>query len=222
MTSFEDCTIHPTAIIYEGITLGKGTVIGPYSIIGELPSRSEVGELETIIGANSVIRSHSVIYAGNKIGNNFQTGHKANIRELNSIGDDVSIGTHSVIEHHVEIGNGVRIHSNVFIPEYSTLEEGCWIGPNVVFTNAMHPLCPDAKKCLKGPIIKPGAKIGANSTLLPGVIIGEMALVGAGSFVVHDVEPRAVVVGNPAKRIKSVHDLNCQYEIRESPYGGSE
>jgi acetyltransferase-like isoleucine patch superfamily enzyme len=130
-----------------------------------------------------------------------------NIRESNRIGDNVSIGTLSVVEHHVEIADNVRIHTQVFIPEFSVLEEGCWIGPNVVFTNAKYPLSPGVKDQLAGPVIKRGAKIGANSTLLPGVVIGENALVGAGSVVVDDVPPGAVVVGNPARVIRQISEL---------------
>ncbi len=92
-----------------------------------------------------MIRSHTVIYAGNTIGRNFQTGNKVNIRESNRIGDNVSVGTLSVIEHHVEIADNVRIHTQVFMPEFSVLEEGCWIGPNVVLTNAKYPLSPGVK-----------------------------------------------------------------------------
>ena len=92
-----------------------------------------------------------MIYAGNVIGRNFQTGNKVNIRESNRIGDNVSVGTLSVIEHHVEIGDSVRIHTQAFIPEYSVLEEGCWIGPNVVLTNAKYPAVPwregSARRC---------------------------------------------------------------------------
>jgi acetyltransferase-like isoleucine patch superfamily enzyme len=222
LSKYENCSIHPTAIVYDGVSLGAGTIVGAYAIVGEPPHDKNPGEIETLIGENSNIRSHSVIYAGNTIGDGFQTGHKANIRELNTIGSRVSIGTHSIVEHHVEIRDGVRIHSNVFIPEFSILEEGAWIGPNVVFTNVMHPLCPDAKNCLKGPRIESYAKIGANSTLTPGVIIGEMALVGAASVVVNDVEPHSVVAGNPAKKIKMINDLGCKYNIRDAPYDGSE
>jgi len=75
--------------------------------------------METILGSQALLRSHTVIYAGNIIGDSFQTGNKVNIRELNRIGDNVSVGTLSVIEHHVEIGNNVRIHSQAFIPEFS-------------------------------------------------------------------------------------------------------
>jgi acetyltransferase-like isoleucine patch superfamily enzyme len=199
--------ISKTAIIHPGVRLGKGCVIEDFVIIGTPPKGSAPGENETVIGDNAIIRSHTVIYAGNKIGNNFQTGNKANIRELNEIGDDVSIGTLSVIEHHVKIANGVRIHSQTFIPEYTILENECWIGPNVVLTNAKYPLSQDVKKDLKGPIIMKQAKIGANSTILPGITIGENALVGAGSVVTKDVIDNIVVAGNPARVIGDISKL---------------
>jgi len=195
-------------LIYPNVRIGQGAVIGPFVIVGEPPVGRAPGELPTIIGDNATIRSHSVIYAGNEIGDNLTTGHGVMIRECNCIGDNVSIGSHSLVEHRVHIGNGVRIHSHAFIPEYSTLDEGCWIGPNVVLTNARYPLSPEAKNSLQGPTIRSGAKIGANATLLAGIIVGEDALVGAGAVVVEDVAPRAVVVGNPARYIKSIEELD--------------
>jgi acetyltransferase-like isoleucine patch superfamily enzyme len=196
-----------TSIIYDGVTFGPGAVVEDFCIVGTLPRGAAPGTLTTTIGELAVIRSHSVIYAGNVIGRNFQTGNKVNIRESNHIGDNVSVGTLSVIEHHVVIGNNVRIHTQVFIPEFSVLEDGCWLGPHVVLTNAKYPLSPDAKKTLNGPVIRRGAKIGANCTLLPGVVIGENALVGAGSVVAHDVAPGEVVVGNPARVIRHISAL---------------
>jgi acetyltransferase-like isoleucine patch superfamily enzyme len=193
--------------LYDNVTLGTGSVIEDFCIVGTPPRGKKDGELATVIGDGAVIRSHTVIYAGNVVGRNFQTGNKVNIRESNRIGNNVSVGTLSVIEHHVEIADNVRIHTQVFIPEFSVLEEGCWIGPNVVLTNAKYPLSPGVKDALIGPVIKKGAKIGANSTILPGVIIGENALVGAGSVVVKDVAPGAVVVGNPARVIRHVSEL---------------
>ena len=156
------------------------------------------------IGDGATIRSGTVIYAGNTIGKNFQTGHKANVRELNEIGDDVSIGTLSVVEHHVTIGDGVRLHTQVFVPEYSILHDHAWLGPNVVLTNAMYPKHPDAKNKLVGPKVGRHAKIGANATLLPGVAIGQGALIGAGSVVTKDVEPRTIVAGNPARFVRPI------------------
>ncbi len=193
--------------IYKNVNLGSDTYIGAYAIIGVPPKGTQEGEMKTIIGDFAVIRSHTVIYAGNDIGNNFQTGHSVMIREMNEIGHDVSIGTHSVVEHDVCIGNGVRLHTNVFVPEYSVLEDDVWVGPNVVFTNAKYPRSRGVKERLSGPHLYPGAKIGANSTLLPGVVIGRNALVGAGSVVVDDVPDEAIVVGNPARIIGKVIDL---------------
>jgi len=177
--------IAATAIVHANVRLGRNVTIEDFCIIGAPFAGGEGAE--TVIGDDAVIRSHTVIYAGNKIGRNFTTGNKANIRELNVIGDDVSIGTMSIVEHHVVIEDRVRIHSAAFVPEYSVLKRGCWIGPGTVITNARFPLHPDAKKTLQGATIEEDAKVGASCTLLPGVTIGRGALVGAGSLVSHDV-----------------------------------
>lgn len=161
----------------------------------------------SIFGSNCLIRSHTVIYAGNKIGNNFQTGHGVLIRENNIIGDNVSIGSHSVIEHDVAIGDNCRVHSNVFIPEFSVIKKDAWIGPCVVLTNAKYPKSKNAKLNLKGVIIGENAKIGAGAVILPGVKIGKNVLVGAGSVVTRDIRDNVVVAGNPAKMIKRIADI---------------
>ncbi len=196
-----------TARVYPGVSFGDATTVEDFCVIGVPTRHPEADRDETCLGPGAWIRTHTVIYAGNVIGRNFVTGNKVNIRECNNIGDEVSVGTLSVIEHHVVIGNNVRIHTQVFIPEFSVLEDGCWLGPHVVLTNAKYPLSPAAKKTLQGPIIRRGAKIGANCTLLPGVVIGENALVGAGSVVAHDVAAGEVVAGNPARVIRHISAL---------------
>jgi len=204
--------------LYNNVHLAGTSNIGDYVIIGMPPAGKCDGELETFLGSDALIRSHTVIYAGNCIGNYFQTGHNVMIREDNRIGNSVSIGTGTVVEHHVTIENNVRIHSQAFIPEYSTLKEGCWIGPNAALTNALHPLCPKVKECIKGPTIGRNAKIGANATVLPDIKIGENSLVGSGSVVTKDVPEGVVVAGNPAKFIKKIEEINCPYELIERPY----
>jgi acetyltransferase-like isoleucine patch superfamily enzyme len=208
----------PMRRVFDNVVLGENVQVGDFCVIGQPPRGKGDGELQTVIGPEAVIRSHTVIYAGNVVGARFATGHGVMIREENRIGDDVSIGSHTIVEHHVSIGNGVRIHSQAFIPEYSVLEEGCWIGPNVVLTNTLHPLCPKAKQCMKGATVKRGAKIGANATLLPDITIGEHALVGVGSVVTYDVPAGTVVAGNPAKVIKAISDLDCPYDLVDRPY----
>lgn len=195
--------IAKTAVLHPNVKLGENVIVEDFCIIGA-PFKGSKSE-ETIIGDGAFIRSHTVIYAGNRIGRNFQTGHKANIRELNLIGDNVSVGTLSVIEHHVIIEDGVRIHTQAFIPEYSLLKKNCWLGPNVVLTNAKFPKSPNAKEQLKGPVVEESAKIGANATILPAVHIGRNALIGAGSVVTKDVDDNAVVAGNPARFVRQIH-----------------
>ena len=196
-------------IVYPNVEIGESATLGVCIVVGEPPRGAEPGEIRTTIGPGAVIRSHTVIYAGNIIGANLQTGHGALIRENNQIGDNVSIGSHAIIEHHVQLGDGVRVHSGAFIPEYSVLEAGAWVGPNVTLTNARYPLSPGEKTRLRGPHLLAGAKIGANATILPGVTIGRDALVGAGAVVVRDVPDGAIVAGNPARVIGQVSGIGA-------------
>lgn len=195
--------ISESSIVYPNVEFGKNVIVEDFCVIG-CHYKGYDGE-KTIIGDNALIRSGTTIYAGNIIGHNFQTGNKANIRELNTIGNRVSIGTLSVVEHHVIIKDDVRTHSQTFIPEYTILEEKCWIGPNTVLTNALYPNHPNAKNELIGPYVCRNAIVGANVTLLPGVIIGSNSLVGAGSVVTKDVPDGVIVIGNPARKIGFVN-----------------
>ena len=204
-----------TSRVYPNVEIGEGAQIGDFVTIGVPPRGTAAGELKTVIGRDAVIRSHTVIYAGNVIGDGFQTGHATLVREENEIGDNVSIGTHSVVEHHVKIADGVRIHSQAFVPEFSVLEQECWIGPGAVLTNARYPRSAGVKERLKGPRIGRRAKIGANCTLLPGITIGENALVGAGAVVTGDVAAGIVVAGNPARPLKNTTDIEAYRTIRD-------
>jgi acetyltransferase-like isoleucine patch superfamily enzyme len=194
--------IASTAIIHPNVELGDNVVIEDYCIIGA-PFKGYSQE-KTFIGDNAIIRSGTVIYAGNVIGDNFQAGNKANVRELNEIGKNVSIGTLAVVEHHVKIEDGVRIHSQAFIPEFTILERNCWIGPNVVITNARFPKHPSAKEDLLGVCVQENAKVGAHSTLLPGITVGKNALIGAGSVVTKNVMDGVIVAGNPASILREI------------------
>lgn len=201
--------------------LGANTVVQDFCVLGEPARGCQPGQDPLIIGPDATIRSHTVIYAGARIGARVQTGHGVLIREASSVGDDCSIGSGSVVEFAVVIGDRVRLHSQCFVPEYSVLEDDCWLGPRVVVTNSRFPRGRQSKETLQGVRIGRFAKIGANATLLPGIVIGEGALVGAGAVVTRDVPPDTVVVGNPARPRGRVSELADEgglvYDVASGP-----
>ena len=124
--------------------------------------------------------------------------------ELSNISAKAEIGERTIIHSHVWIGDGVkigkkcRIEAFAFLPTGVILEDNVFIGPHVCFTNDRNPPSNEWQRI----IVKRGAKIGANATLLAGITIGEDAVIGMGAVVLKDVEPNTTVVGNPAKVIK--------------------
>lgn len=129
-----------------------------------------------------------------------------------TIGDGCKIGTFTEIQRDVVLGKNCKIQSFVFIPTGVILEDGVFVGPNVCFTNDKVPRAVDvngqllsaAEWHITPTLVKKGASIGANSTIVCGVTIGERAMVGAGSVVTKDVEAGTLVVGNPARFVRTI------------------
>lgn len=211
--------IHPTAVVAPNVELGSGTVVGEYVVLGRPPRGVKEGDLPLLIGPDSVIRPFTTIYAGTTIGARLQTGQGASIREDNVLGDDVSVGTHASLEFGNRVGSRVRIHTGCFL-ELVKIEDEVFLGPHVVFTDDPHPQCPAYLQCVKGATVRRRARIGANSTILPGVEIGEDALIGAGSVVrARKVPPRSVWAGNPAIKLKDeLTELDCFVHIYPHAY----
>ena len=180
-------------------TIGEGAQIFEPVTLG-FPSRDHIGETNftgTIIGKHAVIRSGTILYCDVIIGDHFQCGHNVIIREKTRIGNHVAIGTATIIEGNTIIGDGVSLQSMVYIPTDTVIGNHVFIGPNTVLTNDRYP--PTRIGGLQGPQIRDGAAIGANATLLPGVCIGEGALVAAGAIVTRDVPAHKLAIGAPAK-----------------------
>ncbi len=176
--------------------LGKNCCVMGNVILG---LKYKEGCEKVIVGDNATIRSNTIIYADVTIGDYFISGHTVMIRENTSIGNRVIVGTNTVIDGHVTIGNFVKIETNVYIPTHVTIGDNVFIGPAVVMTNDKYPQKMRDKYTPIGPTIKDGVSIGANATILPGVIIGKGSFIAAGSIVTKDVPEYSLAVGVPAK-----------------------
>ncbi len=179
-------------VIRGKVSLGSGTLVEDNVVLGN----REDGLVT--IGAHSIIRSGSVIYSAVKTGNNFKSGHHVLIRENTEIGNDVLVGTNAVIDGNCRIGNNVSIQTGAYITAHTIIEDDVFLGPCSVTTNDKQMMVGAE---LKGPIIKKGARIGANSTLLPGIVVGERAIVAAGAVVTRDVAAGTTVAGVPAREV---------------------
>lgn len=211
--------IHPTAHVSLKAKIGSNVSIGSFSIIHDdavigddtrIESYCEIGcpsklaqGLPLVIGPDSWVRSHSVFYAGSTFGEGLVTGHRVTVRELTKAGKNLQIGTLGDIQGHCEIGDFVRMHSNVHIGHESKIGNFVWLFPYVVLTNDPHPPSDTCIGCEIGDY----AAVATMSVILPGVKIGEHALVAAHSCVGKDVDPYTVVGGTPAKFLCSTDKI---------------
>jgi acetyltransferase-like isoleucine patch superfamily enzyme len=205
--------IHPSAIVYPGTVLAEDVKVLEGAVVGKQPtlsprSTTKRGLLEPLeVGPGTVVSTGAVVFAGSRIGARVIVGDQACVRERCTIGDDVVIGRGSLVENDTTVGALTRIQAHAYITAHSTLEEEVFIAPCVVTTNDNFMGRTERRLALtKGPTIRRGARVGGGAVLCPGIEIGEEAFVGAGAVVIRNVEPRTVVVGNPARAIREVPD----------------
>lgn len=201
------------------LTIGENPRINEKAIVGSEPLRS-VSDLSVTIGNNLIALAGAIIYRGVKIGNDAALGHYAIVREENIIGDSFRLWSNSIVDYGCVIGNRVKIHSGCYVAQYTVIEDDVFLAPGVIIGNDPHPGCEFSTECIKksGVTIRQGAQIGINCTILPGVTIGKKALIGAGSVVTEDVPAEKIVVGNPAKILKSIYEAKCTNGLTEKPY----
>jgi len=148
------------------------------------------------------VDSHAVVDDGVEIGKDTKIWHFSHIQSGSKIGKKCVVGQNVNIGNHVSIGNFVKIQNNVSVYEGVTLEDYVFCGPSVVFTNILNPRSKypqvGAQYYIRT-LVKEGASLGANSTIVCGITIGRFAMVGAGAVVTKDIPDFALVVGNPGR-----------------------
>ena len=150
----------------------------------------------------SFIHETAVVDDGCLIGENVKIWHFSHIMSGARIGDNCNFGQNVVVSPNVVIGNNVKIQNNVSVYTGVVCEDDVFLGPSMVFTNVINPRSfVNRKSEFKPTMVRKGASVGANATIVCGVEIGAYAMVGAGSVVTKDVKPFALVVGNPGRQI---------------------
>ncbi|MCG3167219.1 MAG: UDP-3-O-(3-hydroxymyristoyl)glucosamine N-acyltransferase [Bacteroidia bacterium] len=202
--------IGDNTVIYDNVEIAENTTICNNCVIGEsladYYTNKNYKNPKTKIGANSLIRSHSIIYAAVETGTNFQTGHRVVIREKSKFGNYCMIGTMSDIQGFVKFGDYCRLHSSVHICQYSEIGNFVFIYPFVVFTNDPHP----PSTVWKGPKVGNYTQIAVSSVINSAVKIGSNCLVAANSFIKDDMPDYSVFGGSPAKKIADVREIKSK------------
>lgn len=199
-------------IIYEGTVIGNNVTIQDHAVIGKQPSRAKnsvLPEFEmqapAIIGNGCTIGTCAIIYAGAKLANDVFVADLATIRERVTVGERTIVGRGASIENDCTVGTRCKLETNCYITAYSILGNGVFVAPCVVTSNDNYMgRTKERFSRMKGLTMKDGARIGANATTLPGIVIGEDGAVAAGSVVTKHVADGELVAGVPARKFRDV------------------
>lgn len=209
----EDCRIGNNVVIYPEVSLGRGVTILDNAVLGRLPlsagniSRPLVADYHPLlIGDNSVIGACVVLYTGTRIANNVLICDLSSVREACDIGELVVLGRGVMVQPETRIGARSRIMDMCHLPGDMVIEEDVFFSALVgsASENSLGRAGDEATLRRGGPHVKRGAYIGVGAIMLPQTTIGENAVVGAGALVTRDVPAGTVVMGVPAKVVRSV------------------
>lgn len=199
--------------IRAGVKIGRNCKIMDGAVLGKLPMKASASATTDsapdlpplVLGEAVTIGAGCIIYRGAELADSVFTGDLATVRENVKIGEGTIIGRGVTVENKVSVGRYCKIESNAYITAMSEVGDYCFIAPCVAFSNDNYlGRTEERKKHFGGPKLKRGARIGAGAVILPGITLGEDALVAAGSVVTRDVPPRTTVLGAPARSWRGV------------------
>jgi UDP-3-O-[3-hydroxymyristoyl] glucosamine N-acyltransferase len=201
-------TIHPGVVIEPGVEVGAGTEVLPHALLGRRPravgavARRPTYRESVRIGAGCSVGANAILYYGAEVGPDTLVGDSAAIREESTVGAGCLLGRTATIDHDVEVGDGTIVGFGTALSAKSKVGRRVFVAPRVICTNDNAMGARGwVEEEIVGQTIGDEARIGANATLLPGIAIGEAAVVAAGAVVTRDVEPGTTVMGVPARPV---------------------
>lgn len=201
--------------IYDNVRIGDNSIIANDCVIGEplhdYYFTTDYQNPPTVIGEHSMVRSHTIIYAGCDIGANFMCGHRVTIREYARFGKHNMIGTLGDIQGYCTLGDYCRMQCNVHIGQQTNLGNFVFVFPFTVFTNDPHP----PSELLVGATVGDYTQIAVHCTILPGTDIGRNCLVGANSVVNGNFSDERFIVGSPAREAGNIRRIKSREAGRE-------
>lgn len=212
VTIGKGCRIGHHVVIREGTVVGDTVRIDDHASLGKHPMKAansattKEQELPPLtVGELCIVGTGVVLYRGAAIDAKVLMADLATIRENVTIGRGTIVGRGVTVENFCSVGRYCKLESECYVTAYSTLEDRVFIAPGVVTSNDNFVgRTQERFKHFKGVTVKKGGRVGAGTVTLPGVTIGEDALVAAGSTVTKDVEPRTIVMGKPARPLRPV------------------
>ena len=206
------CRIGHHVVIHPDTSIGDNVRIDDHTVVGKHPMKaanSAVTKDDVLppctIGDDCIVGASVIIYRGCTIDNKVLIADLSTVRENVSIGYKTIVGRGVAIENFCTIGRFVKLETNVYVTAYSEIEDRCFIAPCVATSNDNYVGRTEERfKHFKGVIIKKGARIGVNATILPGKTVGADALIAAGALLTTDAPPHKIMAGMPAKVFRDV------------------
>lgn len=208
----DGCRIGHHVVIHAWTTIGSGVRIDDGAVVGKDRMKAAISILKdedclpgAVIGDRCIVGSYAVIYKGCTVGERVLIADYASVRENAVIGDFTIVGRGVTVENSCRVGRYCKLETECYITAYSTIEDRVFVAPGVVTSNDNYVgRTQERFKHFKGVTIRKAGRIGAGAVILPGLVVGEDALVAAGSVVTRDVPARKVVMGCPARERSDV------------------